>query len=111
MDSGLVRDVKGNKIGLRKYINNRRKMRENVGLPLNRAGNLMTNDMEKTKILNALFVSAFTSKISIRKSQAPKTRRKFWSKGVLSSVQKDQVKEHLNKLDVPKTMGPNGLHP
>lgn len=49
--------MKGNKKGLYKYINNRRKTRENVSLPLNGEGDLMTNDTEKTKILNAAFIS------------------------------------------------------
>lgn len=103
--------MKGNKKGLYKYINNRRKTRENVSLPLNGAGDLMTNGMEKTKILNAAFISVFTGKTSIQESQAPETRGKVWSEEVLSSVKKDQVKEHLNKLDIRKSMQPNRLYP
>lgn len=103
--------MKGNKKGLYKYINNRRKTRENVSLPLNGEGDLMTNDTEKTKILNAAFISVFTGKTSIQESQAPETRGKVWSEEVLSSVKKDQVKEHLNKLDIRKSMQPNRLYP
>lgn len=71
----------------------------------------MRNDTEKAKILTAFFDSVFTGKTSIQESQAPETRGKVWSKEVLSSVKKDQVKEHLNKLNVHKSMGCNGLHP
>ncbi|GAB0209103.1 mitochondrial enolase superfamily member 1 [Grus japonensis] len=44
-----VRDVKDNKKGFYKYIGDKRKTRENVGLLLNEMGNLVTQDMEKAE--------------------------------------------------------------
>ena len=50
-----MRDVKGIKKGFYRYIRSKRKSRENVGQLLNRAGNLVTEDMEKVKLPNAFF--------------------------------------------------------
>ncbi|GAB0204007.1 hypothetical protein GRJ2_002866300 [Grus japonensis] len=72
----LERDIKGNKKGFYTYISSKRKMRENVGLLLNGAGDLVTQDMEKTEVLNAAFASVFTSKTGLQESQVPETRGK-----------------------------------
>ena len=47
---------------------------------------------------------------AFKESQAPKTREKGWSKEDLLLVEKDQVREHLNKLDIHESMGPDGMH-
>ena len=44
----------------------------------------MTQDMEKAEVLNAAFVSDFTSKICLQESQATETRGKVWSKEKLT---------------------------
>ncbi|PKU33022.1 rna-directed dna polymerase from mobile element jockey-like [Limosa lapponica baueri] len=49
LELNLARGVKGNKKGFYKYINSKRKTRENVGQLLNGAGELVTRDMEKVK--------------------------------------------------------------
>lgn len=69
-----MRDVKSNKKGFYKYMNTRRKTRENVGPQLNGLRALVTQDMEKVEVLTALFTTAFTSKISLQKSKALETR-------------------------------------
>ena len=51
----LARDVKDNKKGFYKYVNSKRKTRENVGPLLNEAGALVTEDTEKAELLNAIF--------------------------------------------------------
>ena len=51
-----MRDVKGKKKGVYKYVNNRIKTKENLGLQLNGAAEVMANDMEKVKIQNAFYV-------------------------------------------------------
>jgi len=45
----------------------------------------------------------------LQQSQATKTSRKDWSKEDLPSVEEDQVTEHLNELEIPKSTGPDRL--
>lgn len=44
-------------------------------------------------------------------SQAPETRGKVWSKEDVLLVDEDQVREHLSKLVICKSLGPNMMHP
>lgn len=70
-------------------------IRENVGLLLTGAGDLVTNDMEDTKILTAFFTSVFTGKICLQESQASEASGKILSKEDLPWAEEDQVREHL----------------
>lgn len=80
-------------------------------LLVNVTGKLITNDMEKAKVLSALFTLIFTSKPSLEVSQILETRAKVWNKEDLPLWEEDWVREHLNKLDVYKSMWHDGLHP
>lgn len=68
-------------------------------------GDLVTQDMEK-----AAFALVFTSKINLQESQVPKTRGKAWNKEDATLVEEDQVRKHLSKVDIHKSMCPDG-HP
>lgn len=57
----LTRKVKEKRKGL-KYVSSKRKTKENVGLLLNELGALVTEGIEKVKLLNSLFGSVFTAK-------------------------------------------------
>jgi len=57
----VVRHLKGSKKGFYRSISSEKTISENVGLLLNRAGNLVTNDTEKTEVSHILFTSVFTS--------------------------------------------------
>lgn len=53
----LARNVKGNRKGFSKFIENRRKTGKNMSLLMNEMGNL---NAEEAKVLNAFFMSVFT---------------------------------------------------
>ncbi|KAK4807239.1 hypothetical protein QYF61_024359 [Mycteria americana] len=108
LELNLARDVKDKKNGFYKYTRDKRKARENVGSLLNGAGALVTQDMEKAEVLNALFASVFTSKTSLQESQVPETKGKVWSKEDLALVEDDQVREYSS---IHKSMGPDKMHP
>lgn len=73
----LARDVKDNKKGFFKYINMKRKTRENGGTLLNGAGILMAADAQKVEILLYLLQSSPT-KTSPQGNLSPETREKVW---------------------------------
>lgn len=49
-----------------KDVNGKGKVRENVGLLLDVSEDMVTKDMEKTKVFNAFFISIFTSKTGLQ---------------------------------------------
>ncbi|CAM4534308.1 unnamed protein product [Caretta caretta] len=104
----LARDVKSNKKGFFRYVGNKKKVKESVGPLLNEGGNLVTEDVEKAKVLNAFFASVFTNKVS---SQTTALGSTAWGGGDQPSVEKEVVRDYLEKLDVHKSMGPDALHP
>lgn len=53
----------GNKKGFYKYIGNKKKTRETVGLLWKEMGDLVTQDMEKAEVTQ-FFASVFTNKSS-----------------------------------------------
>ncbi|GAB0206764.1 mitochondrial enolase superfamily member 1 [Grus japonensis] len=107
----LARDVKDNKKGFFKYISSKRKTRENVDPLLNEVSALVMEDTEKAELLNAFFVSVFTAKVDPQESQTLEVGEKVWRKEDLPLVEEDWVREHLGKVDIHKSMGPDGMHP
>ena len=59
-----------------------------MGLLLNGAGDLMTQDVEKVGELSTFFTSVFISMTSVQKSQVLETRGKVWNKEVLPLVKR-----------------------
>lgn len=64
----------------------------------------MTKDMEKAKYSVSFSIWVFMGKTGLQKSQVPETSGKVRSKEDLPLVDKDQVREHSNKLDIYKLM-------
>lgn len=91
-----ARDVKDKKKG--KYIGNKKRTRENLGLLLNQMRNLVTQNMEKAELLNIFFASAFTSKTSLQRSQKQEEkcvmRKMMLERSFL--VEEDQIRQCLN---------------
>ncbi|CAM4681894.1 unnamed protein product [Lepidochelys kempii] len=104
----LARDVKSNKKGFFRYVSNKKEVKESVGPLLNEGGNLVTEDVEKANVLNAFFASVFTNKVSFQTAALGSTA---WGGGDQISVEKEVVRDYLEKLDVHKSMGPDALHP
>ncbi|GAB0177898.1 mitochondrial enolase superfamily member 1 [Grus japonensis] len=107
MELKLVRDIKDNET----YIGDKKKTRENVGPLFNKTGDLGTQDMEKAEVLNAGFLSVFTSKTGLQESQVLETKGKDWSKKDVPLIEEDQIREYLSNMDTHKPMGPDGIHP
>jgi len=61
--------MKGNKKSLYRYVSDKRKTRENVGLLWKEMGDLVTWDIEKAEVHNDFFGSIFTGKCSSRTAQ------------------------------------------
>ena len=78
LELNLGRGLKSNK-GFYKYLSSKRETGANVGPLLNGPGELVTNDMEKAKVLSAAFTSGFASKTSLQESLAPETQGKVFS--------------------------------
>ncbi|GAB0204436.1 mitochondrial enolase superfamily member 1 [Grus japonensis] len=65
----LAKDIKDNKKSFYRYISDKRKIRENVGLLQKEMGDLVTQDMEKAEVLNNFLASVFANKCSSHTSQ------------------------------------------
>jgi len=111
LEMKLARDVKNNKKGFFKYINSKRKTRDNVGPLLNEVGVLVTEDAEKAELLNAFFASVFRAKAGPQESQAPEVREEAHREDDFPLVKEDCVRDCLSNLDANKSMGPDGMHP
>lgn len=105
----LAKDIKDNKKGFFKYINNR-KTRENVSPLLKGDGTMVTEDAEKAEKLNAFLASVFNANASPQEPLIQETREKAWRKEVFPLIEEDWVRNDLDKLDIHKSMGPQEMH-
>lgn len=101
LELNLERDVRGNKKSFLNYLSNRRKMKENV--PTAVCGKRF-GDMEEAEALDAFLASDFNGKICLQESQTRKRPAQDWIKEDLHYIEKDEVMEHLNKLDIHEFM-------
>lgn len=74
-------------------------------------GTLETQEIGKTELLNAFFVSVFTTEAGPCESQTLEGRKKVWTKEDLPLFEENQVRDHLGRPDNHESMGPNGTHP
>ena len=64
LELNLAAGVKRNKKLFYKYINSKRRTKENLHSLLDEAGNVTTEDKEKAEVLNAFFTCVFKSQTS-----------------------------------------------
>lgn len=68
-------------------------------------------DMEKFVFLRAFYALVFAGKFAFKNPGHPRPRpEKVWNRDDLPLVGKDQVREHLNRLDIQKSVGPDRMH-
>ena len=111
LELNLAKVIKDNKKGFFKYVNSKRKTRENVGPLLSEGGVLVTGDAEKAEILNAFFTSVFSEKALPQESHTLEVSERVWGMGDFPLVRKEDVRERLGSTKVHKSMGPDGVHP
>ena len=70
---------------------------------------LVTEDTEKTVLLSAFSVSVCTAGGCPEEPCTPEAPEEVRIKELFASVVEDWVKEQLNNLDIPKSMGPDAM--
>uniref|UniRef100_A0A8C3BA48 Reverse transcriptase domain-containing protein n=1 Tax=Cairina moschata TaxID=8855 RepID=A0A8C3BA48_CAIMO len=111
LEMRLAKEIKDNKKGFFKYVNSKRKTRDNVGPLLNKGGVLVTGDAEKAEILNAFFASVFASRTLLQDSLPLAIGQRVWKMEGSPLEDVGVVRERLSGLNTHKSMGPNGMHP
>ena len=71
LELNLLSTAGDNKKGFSKYVNNKRRLRENIGLLLAEDGHLTNRDTDKAEMLNAFFVSVFNTDDGLRDPGCP----------------------------------------
>ena len=95
-----------------KYINSKRRARENLHPLLDTKGNLVTKDQDKAEVLNAAFASIFNSKTCYSLgTQPPVLVDRDGEQNRPCMIHNEMALDLLRKLGAHKSMGSDGLHP
>lgn len=95
----------------KRYIKDKKKKKENVGLPLNGVGNQVMKDMEKDEVLKPFFALFYWKGLFSGLPCHLIQKGSLGEQNVPSTVGKDQVKFCLSKSVTFKFLGPRGMHP
>jgi len=106
----LATAVKENKKSFYKYINSKRRTKENFHPLLDASGNVTTEDKEEGEVLNTFFTSAFNLQISYPQGTLHPDLE-VWDamQNTPLVIQVERVRELLLHLDCHKSVGPDGL--
>ncbi|KAK4832283.1 LOW QUALITY PROTEIN: hypothetical protein QYF61_021682 [Mycteria americana] len=93
------------------YINNKKRAKENLPPLLDVGGNIATKNEEKAEVLNAFFISVFSSQTSYPQGiQPPDLEYRDREQNEPPIIQEEAVNDLLHHLDTHKSMGPDGIH-
>ncbi|GAB0205816.1 hypothetical protein GRJ2_003047200 [Grus japonensis] len=106
----LASTVGDNKKGFFKYVNNKRKTRENIGSLLDKNGHLTNRDIDKAETFNAFFASVFNTDDGLWDPRCLELEDPDCSNDKLPA-DPEIVWDLLLHLDAYKSMGPDGIHP
>ncbi|KAK4807856.1 hypothetical protein QYF61_007762 [Mycteria americana] len=110
LELNLTTAVKDSKKRFYKYINNKRRAKENLHPLSDTGGNKVTKDEGKAEVLNSFFASDFNSKTSCSwGTQPPELEDREQNEAPI--IQGEMVSDLLQHLDTHKSMGPDGIHP
>jgi len=103
--------VRENKKGFYKYINYKKRAKENLCPLLDVRGNIANKD-EKAEVLNAFFASVFNSQTGYSQgSHSPVLEDREREQNKPPIIQEEAVNDLLCHVDTHKSMGPDGIHP
>jgi len=95
-----------------KYINSKRRAKENLHPLLDAVGNVNTENKEKAEVLNAFLKSVFKSQISYPQGVLPSNLEvSDGEQNKPPTIQVETVGDLLPYMDYQKSMGPDRIHP
>ncbi|GAB0182819.1 mitochondrial enolase superfamily member 1 [Grus japonensis] len=93
-----------------KYVNNKRRTRDNIGSLLNKNGHLTNRDIDKAETFNGFFISVFNTDDGLWDPSCPELEDHDCGNDKLPA-DPEIVQDLLLHLDAYKSMGPDGIHP
>ena len=106
LELNLASRVKKNKTLFYKYISSKSRTKDNLHSLLDEAGNVTTEDKEKTEVLNAFFTSVFKSQTSYPQGTPLSDLAALAGEQTKPpTIQEETVRDLLLQLDCHKSMG------